>query len=217
MHTKSYPAPWLVVTISWSNTSSSVTAFRKFIEGESSFFIPSYRKSRSPERMAGSKTNNHDPSVRNPKLPSCACWTHFCSHDTNAPGASQRFAGDALYKSTHWHRHWYSAVYRFFDLSLVRFDLLLQFIDHVVQSVLCLTILVGLQRQFLHASLLFASVLVLFLISTLLAFQLKLQFADTLLQFCQSPLSTFHCWSFSFVQVRLKLFHLYIKTSKSLC
>jgi len=49
-----------------------------------------------------------------------------------------------------------SATHRFFDLSLVSLDLLLELLVGVSQSVLQFAILVRLKRQLLHASLLLA-------------------------------------------------------------
>ena len=72
--------------------------------------------------------------------------------------------------------------HRLFDLSLVSLDLVLQFVDHILESLLALAILVGLECELLKTTVLLTHALGSLCMTTLLVVQLNFQFTNLKMQ-----------------------------------
>ena len=109
-----------------------------------------------------------------------------------------------------------ATTYRFLNLSLVRFDLLLEFLNHVLHALLCLTILVGLKGELLEASVGFTVALLCLTMSALLVVVLHLQRSHTLLELLDDFLATFEGAGLGLVQACLQFLHLVLEDSTHL-
>jgi len=68
--------------------------------------------------------------------------------------------------------------YRLLDLPLVDLDLVLQFVNELLETLLVLSVLVRLERQLLHAPVCLAHVLLRLRVAALLVVILRLQLAN---------------------------------------
>ena len=85
--------------------------------------------------------------------------------------------------------------YSLLDLALVGLDLLLEFVDHVLESLLALTVLIGLERELLEAAVLLAHALFCLSIAALFIVKFNLELTDLEDVYGDAMLKTSACCS----------------------
>lgn len=99
-------------------------------------------------------------------------------------------------------------LFGFLNLSLVRLDLLLELVNQILHPLVVLAVLVGLERQFLDATLRLAQVLLGVGVAALLSVQLRFQSAHSLLQLLDGLLASLEGVVLGFVQSDLEFLDL---------
>merc|ERR1712045_627757 len=76
------------------------------------------------------------------------------------------------------------------NLAFVGLDLLLEFVDHVLESLLALAVLISLECELLEAAVLLAHTLISLSMTTLLIVELNFKFTHSLFKFLNHTLAT---------------------------